>query len=109
MPTYSKAVSTTEALVAESDTTRTCLIFSNPDSTENIYVSDQPGVGTGGIVVGPSMTIVLTAKDGWNVKAAHYAYCAQAKYLNIGVGNQVIDVNQPPPGDGLPHPKDPPM
>jgi hypothetical protein len=113
MPTKSVALAAaTGTKVADADPNRTVLIFSNQDDTDLIFVSDEQGVTTTGILIAPQMTVVLGLSDGWNTKAAHWAYCAGATTLNVGEGTQWLSpvvVIDPSGGDGLPHPKDPPM
>lgn len=106
MPTKSVNVSTTEVRVCDQNSDRMALIFGNIDTVDSIYVSDRPGVATTGIPICPQMVVTLALKDGWDTKAAHYAYCANAKTLSVGEGFQSGEIVN---GDGLPHAPDPPM
>lgn len=101
----------TEVTALDADDTRTLIIFSNPDSSAIIYVSDEPGHRTDGIPVYPQNTIALSVSEGWNCAAKHYAYCAAAKSLNVSTGSMWKGPPQsgtPAPGE-QPAPHDPPM
>jgi hypothetical protein len=110
MPTKSVTLAAgVETVCADADTSRTFLSFSNPDDADLIYVSDQAGVGTTGILIAPQMTVVLSILDGWDTMAKHYAYCAGASVLNVGEGTQFPLTWGTVDGDGLPTAPDPAM
>jgi hypothetical protein len=83
MPTQPLIIGTDEATLVDADPNRTLILVQNIDTSNDIYVSDQPGLvaNAQGILISHGGNLEMNKPLGWNTESVWYVAASGAGTL----------------------------